>query len=852
MRTLAMAVILLVGGLIVAQAGVVMKVATVDTATAPQLIPNGDLEQVADKGFVGVTGWALGYEVDDQVKHGGQFSARCSNATTQEHRGLTHTVILNQKEPVPIVAECWSRAQDVSGGQDSNYSLYLDLVYMDGTPLWGQVATFKPGTHDWQKRTVVVAPAKPIRSVSVHGIFRGRTGTAWFDDFKLWQLSGPGDVKQFDGVSVLSRTPDGTVAATAPDGRIAAALFVRDVAGASDFYQPAMLPVTAPDGKSANLEGTVPELGLELTATYSNLGDALRIDGQVRDLQGKDRAVTVYCAVPVDAVGWQWHDDQSTSRTIEAGAKYHNPVSVRAGATGMAARWPLACISGPTRALGLAVPLDVPRLCRLAYDADWKQLYAAFDLGLSPDHKDKGGATFSLVVFPSDPKWGFRAALQRVYEMFPQCFTKRNRKEGIWMPFADIAKVEGFEDFGFQFKEGNNNPVFDEQHGIYTYVYVEPASHWLRMPPEMPRTIEAAIGLIREQAAKGDPASQATLSCALEDAEGDWYGSIQKAPWCDGALFYNNPAPSVQAEGIRQFDTRWNSIQKAMEAAQKLGAPLEGTYLDSFEMAATVLNYRRSHFAAAQYPLVFDMEGRVCQMEIFNSLEFAQEIARRMWSQNLTTFANSTPHAFPWGAAWLDIMGTETNWVRDGQYSPPPAATLNYWRGICYQRPYLLLQNTDFDVMKPEWVELYMKRSCAWGIFPGFFSHNASEKAYFTQPALYNRDRHLFVKYIPVIKQLSAAGWEPVTGARSSDTKILVERFGKPGGPLMWTIFNDSAEPRTATITVDAEMLPGAGEVQLHELLTHRTVTARGTAQGAEFRVTMEPQDVWVLAAPGA
>jgi hypothetical protein len=520
----------------------------------------------------------------------------------------------------------------------------------------------------------------------------------------------------------------------------------------------------------------------------------------------------------------------------------------------MAAHWPLACVSVTTSAVSLAVPLDVPRLCRLAYDADWKLLYAAFDLGLSPDHRNKGSATFSLVVFPSDPRWGFRAALQRTYELFPHCFTKRNAKEGIWMPFTDIAKVEGFEDFGFQFKEGNNNPVFDEQHGIYTYVYVEPASHWLRMPPEMPRTLEAAIQLIREQAAKGDPASQATLTSALEDPEGDWYGGIHKEPWCDGALFYNNPAPSVPAEvGTRQFDIRWNSIQRAMESAQKAGAPLEGTYLDSFEMAATVLNYRRSHFANAQYPLVFDMDGRVCQMEIFNSLEFAKEIAQRMWAQNLTTFANSTPHSFPWGAAWLDIMGTETNWARGGQYAPPSAQTLNYWRGICYQRPYLLLQNTDFDVFKPEWVELYMKRSCAWGIFPGFFSHNASEKAYFTQPALYNRDRHLFLKYIPVIKQLSAAGWEPVTGARSSDAKILVERFGKPGGPLFWTLFNDGAELRTATVTIDPEMLPSTGDdVVLRELLNNRTVTAHRTARGLEFSVAVEPQDVWVLAAsPG-
>ena len=45
-----------------------------------------------------------------------------------------------------------------------------------------------------------------------------------------------------------------------------------------------------------------------------------------------------------------------------------------------------------------------------------------------------------------------------------------------------------------------------------------------------------------------------------------------------------------------------------------------------------------------------------------------------------------------------------------------------------------------------ELVERYMKRALAYGMFPGFFSHNASEGHYFTRPSLYNRDRALLKK----------------------------------------------------------------------------------------------------------
>ncbi len=45
-------------------------------------------------------------------------------------------------------------------------------------------------------------------------------------------------------------------------------------------------------------------------------------------------------------------------------------------------------------------------------------------------------------------------------------------------------------------------------------------------------------------------------------------------------------------------------------------------------------------------------------------------------------------------------------------------------------------------------------------IYPSMFSHNASDANNFATEALYNRDRGLFMKYIPLIQSLSAA-WRP-------------------------------------------------------------------------------------------
>jgi len=89
-----------------------------------------------------------------------------------------------------------------------------------------------------------------------------------------------------------------------------------------------------------------------------------------------------------------------------------------------------------------------------------------------------------------------------------------------------------------------------------------------------------------------------------------------------------------------------------------------------------------------------------------------------------------------------------------------------------------------------------MRRCLAYGMFPGFFSADASTRTYFSQPDLYNRDRPLFKKYVPLCKLVAEAGWQPITRATSSEPKVYVERFGEH----YFTVFNDSQEEKTVLL----------------------------------------------------
>ncbi len=89
-----------------------------------------------------------------------------------------------------------------------------------------------------------------------------------------------------------------------------------------------------------------------------------------------------------------------------------------------------------------------------------------------------------------------------------------------------------------------------------------------------------------------------------------------------------------------------------------------------------------------------------------------------------------------------------------------------------------------------------------YGMFPGFFSADAATNPYWQDAKWYNRDRPLFKEYIPAIRAVAEAGWQPVTLARSDNANVWVERFGKPGGPI-YLLRNNSARPRRARIRLE-------------------------------------------------
>ena len=742
--------------------------------------------------------WQKGFERQDDV-------FICDNASdAQVQRGISQTILLNQAKPEPIVAVAWSKADDVGGGRDSNYSLYLDLVYSDGTPLWGQVAHFNVGTHDWEKAQVVVFPEKPVKSVSFHMLLRQHRGKAFFRDPELRVLKPPAGACLFDGVPV-------SLSELKIEG-----FQVRDAAADTDFVR---------------IERNA--MGLELECNTEQTGNATFFDITISDTTGNDRAVTVVYTIPVSEEKCLWLEDPRRSMTVDTNREYMNAGRFSAGANGRLSRYPFAALVNGNQGIGIGIDMDQPAFFRMGYNSEAQELFLAYDIGLAPE---KSTARLRFCKFTFDPEWEFRAALARYYEIFPDHFRCRTPEQGLWMPFARISDVNGWQDFGFKFKEGTNETSWDDKNGIITFRYTEPMTWWMSMPKEMPRTLESALAEARRLAVeKADSRAKAFLTSGFHDRTGNFAARLRNTPWCDGAVWSINSMPNIIGD-VTDFKNKWSpEIRERLYGPQAKG-DLDGEYIDSSEGYVTdEFDFRRDHFATADTPLTFSLEDR--KPAIFRGLivfEYVRAIARDVHAMDKLMMANSTPHNLCWLMPQLDVIGTETNWNPGGTWRPMSDREMLYKRTLCKGKPYCFLMNTRFEEFSHELVEKYMKRSLAYGMFPGFFSHNASQGHYFTRPELYERDRNLFKKYIPLCKLVAEAGWEPITLARSSDSNVYVERFGD----RYLTVFNNSPERRTVSIKLERNTPKTS-----RELIHDRIVTWRDQ----RTELTIDAEDVAII-----
>jgi len=567
---------------------------------------------------------------------------------------------------------------------------------------------------------------------------------------------------------------------------------------------------------------------------YDNYID---VTGQINNLVDNDACLTIKIVFPFDqndTIYWDHSPDSTTminvnqhyENFIEAytivppdGAfnisdKYKGGYGEKIG-IGKTSFYPIASISTLSLGLGWGIDLGLPIVYRLSYETS-SGMIAEFDAALSKETiKFPNSAFFKLQLFEHEPEWHFRAALKKYYEINPIYFKKRVIEEGIWLPFTPLYTISDFEDFGIAFHETDwkakdkgfkNEPtiIADKYAGVYSFQYTEP---WdVQIPIANTKLSYDKIisdGVITQKQRK-----YLQNSVTLDNA-GLWQTRKLNTPWFNtgwAVSITTNASPYLKA--YSRFD---NIREEEIDPAINLG--VDGIYFDSMEWNwHNDLNYNRSHFNSTNYPLTFSSSLENPPPAIWNyssEYEAMSFIAQEMHLKGKLTMGNGFGWN-PFAAGVLDLFGSEISW---SSKESSDKKRLLFLRSISYQKPIVFLLNEGLDdplFTTPPYIgyEKYFEKMLAFGLFPSFFSVDASSNPYWRDSTKYNIGRPFFKKYIPLIKVISKAGWEPITYATTNSNDISIERFGDNiNDGLYFTIYNYSSADKQVDVYIDSRSL---------------------------------------------
>jgi hypothetical protein len=730
-----------------------------------------------------------------------------ANASVSERRGIGWVVKLAQKAPAPVRFSAEGLAVKMPSG--NGFELFADIGYVDGSYEWGRTVQFHPDPKaGWHRRTLVFGSGKALDYVAVYVMLHGTAGEVRFRAPVFETIPAGTHAVRLDGVAVKSAPPPAKES-----------FFLRDAAAGTGFE-----PV----------DGTT--LGVKVETTSEARNGARYLKARLSGETPRDRALTLLFAVPVPAGEIIWHEDPRTSRSVTAADGEQRVTTVLSYGAGRLSKWPLAACSAADCGVAIAVDPELAAVYRITLNPALRILYIAFDIGLAPEKND---AQIGFAVFPFAAADRFRGALEAWAKVFPFSTANRMKKFGLWTVRVPPYKIENHEDFGFMYMEGDEGQwKWYDKHGIYCFHYTEPASWWMRLKGKdggLP-TYEECVAHAEALAAKGDKRALAWKTSVAVDEFGRKIGRIQSRAWApSGTMWCINSAPGLQGE-ITDYKVKLSEES----FAERFGGTTfpegpDGEYIDSSEMGLLFgADYDRRHFSAMETPLCWGGEKKQpCVSGAMVSYEYARSIYRRLNAYGRFTQANTTPRNTSLIVPWTDISGIEIDWNRGNKWKPSDHKDLIYKRAVAGKKPYCFLQNTNYENFSRDHVERYMQRSLAYGMFPGFFSADGATDCYFSFPKYYNRDRDLFKKYVPLVCELAAAGWKPVTTlASSSDPDILIEQFGD----RYVTVFNSSTE-ETKTVKIASP----------REVVRERVVGGEWKAEDGFFTASLPPETVRML-----
>ncbi len=628
--------------------------------------------------------------------------------------------------------------------------------------------------------------------------------------------------------------------------------------------QPAMPVVgTWTGGVEPQFTGTVPDTPIVLSARASALMSGMTIrttlSAPASWLKKNPTALTVSFRVPLAAVGWRWGDSLRGERQIEARRSYSDYQLIGRRQYREVSRFPMAAIAGPDHGIALMAPLKPVILSRFRYDADG-YLCGEFDLAVV----DQGlGATedvsfcFDIVRF--EPRWGYRSALSAYYTRYSDLFSSTAKEGGWWIGPSDT--LQSLQDFGLQYAEahfaGPEPTKANNGMGIYTCSYSEPWM-WRILASE-----ENDLALVKPVSAYLPKIERdAKLPLTVMDTHDYWTAPtresarafLNSAVFGDDDTYLENAARTYQGTYIEMnasclpnvCSSRWGDINRGMlsyryetladaERCAAGGAKLDGVYFDSVgnwsDIAAE--DHRDDHFPFAATPLTFSYATGTPVVSGLAAMSEYMDFIRR---KGYVTMANSDSVYAGYAAPYLDMIGAGENFDDDAASDE----ALSHDRAVAFRKSVSFGNSGLLQASQQEAVARF-KLLLFYHVYPGIF---------FSDAGSLERLRPLYRRFIPLIRDMGRAGWEPVPWAATEGAPLWVERYGPSrDGRAYFAMRNPTGSTQTTTLAVEASGFgrPVSASVRVVDALSGKPLDPRRSVNKLTIPVSVPPRDTAVV-----
>lgn len=565
-------------------------------------------------------------------------------------------------------------------------------------------------------------------------------------------------------------------------------------------------------------QADISSLNLSVDASYKNLGDRILVSGKVSSTNTEERSVTVYVALPIAAkTAWELHKS-----LLHKTQPFVDVVSV-ANLEDVCIDYPIATLADKTNDCGLGLMIDQtkPIAYRLVVNPKHKLFYVAFDVALLNQNRFDGTsqktADFQIEILRTDPKWGFRSGLDRLYTIQAANYQDKIGFGGGWelwtkseFNYTNAQNIEG--GYRFDWSGADNSKTLWEQNvknNFLNLLYTEPEYMQFSMgdntAPTVSQTAQRFNNLIAGDATEWNtfmklgysqwycgtihpkvttlrPFLEKILASAnvsvVHDKDGKPVWNLGNRDWIQdlkhGAMMPCNISPNIpNGRGSVMREIGMDALYQEY-LTNGWTAP-SGFALDEFMMSPD--DYRRENFKYMETPVSFDpVTKQPMVVKGFSSVEWVKKLQKDYAALSRKLFLmTNCKGSMTFVAPYLDIFGIEDTYPLNPDYFRVVAGKKRAITNVSYTPP--AKKHIEYNML---WCT-YVGRNVTYDVLS------------------------------PIVKmedKLYTAGWEPITGAVATPSAIRIERYGSVSNDTVYiVVHNMSTSNQAVSINLDPTII---------------------------------------------